>query len=398
MLSPSIVLIISIVCILVLLRFKIHPGFAVFAGAVILSLLILPVQTFPSLLLKALWTDNVSLGDQETVKLLVVIASALTLSSIMDQKGLLANLAAAMESIGAKLAMHIVPAIIGLVPLPGGALVSATSVQGLVKKLDIKPEQGTFINYWFRHLWEFTMPTYPTIIVTSVLTGVSLLHVIKVLSPMTGISMLCGLSISYVILRKKSLKTEGNSPSVILVKFLKAAWPILLLVPTILAGINPMIVFPAVVILLILQQKLGKKELGKAFTYGLDYKILFLLYSVMLFKAIIQQADAAGTLISDMQSIGLPAVLILAFLPMLMGMATGISMAFVGVAIPLLLPYITVSTGINGPALLLAYTSGMMGILLSPLHLCLILSAEYFNAHLPTVYKYIVPPVFLVAG
>ena len=396
MLSPSIVLLIAIVCILVLLRFKVHPGFAIFAGALLLSLLVLPVQTFPGLLYKALWTEQVPLGDQQTLKLLIVIASALTLSSLMEEKGLLASLAVAMESIGARLAVHIVPAIIGLVPLPGGALVSATSVQGLVRKLGIKPEQSTFINYWFRHLWEFSMPTYPTIIITSVLVGVSLFTVVKILAPMTAISILCGGFVSFLILRKKSYRTEGNSPVKIIVKFLQAAWPILILVPTILAGINPMIVFPATLILLVVQQRIGRTELWKALKYGLNYKILFLLYSVMLFKAIIEEADAAGVLINDMQSIGLPAVLILAFLPMLMGIATGVSMAFIGVALPLLLPYITLETGVNGPALLLAYTSGMMGILISPLHLCLILSAEYFNTHLSAVFRYVIPPVIVI--
>ena len=67
-----------------------------------------------------------------------------------------------------------------------------------------------------------------------------------------------------------------------------------------------------------------------------------------------------------------------------------------GVAVPLLLPYITGATGVNGPALLLAYTSGMMGILVSPLHLCLILSSEYFKANLAAVFKYIIPPVVVI--
>jgi len=111
------------------------------------------------------------------------------------------------------------------------------AVQGLGRKLGIKPEQSTFINYWFRHLWEFSMPTYPTIIITSVMVGVSLFTVVKILAPMTAISILCGGLISFLILRKKSYQTKGNSPARIIVKFLQAAWPILLLVPTILAGI-----------------------------------------------------------------------------------------------------------------------------------------------------------------
>jgi len=396
MLSPSIVLIISIVCILVLLRFKVHPGPAIFAGALILSLLVLPVQSFPYLLYEALWTEGVPLGDQQTLKLLIVIASALTLSSLMEEKGLLANLAVAMESIGSRLAVHVVPAVIGLVPLPGGALVSATSVQGLIKRLDLAPEQSTFINYWFRHLWEFSMPTYTTIIITSILLGVSMLSVVRTLAPMTGISIICGGIVSYWILRNKGYKTEGASPLKIAASFIKSAWPILLLVPTILLGLNPMIVFPVTLLLLALQQRVNGQEIWKALKYGLNYKILFLLYSVMLFKVIIEEADAAGSLILDMQAIGLPPVLILAFLPLLIGIATGISMAFVGIALPLLLPYIVLDSGISGPALLLAFTSGMMGILVSPLHLCLILSSEYFGAKLSSVYKYVIPPVLAI--
>jgi integral membrane protein (TIGR00529 family) len=396
MLSPSVVLVISIVCILVLLRFRVHPGPAIFAGALILSLVVLPVQTFPSLLYSALWTRDVPLGDQQTLKLLIVIASALALSSLMEEKGLLANLAVAMESIGSRLAVHVVPAVIGLVPLPGGALVSATSVQGLTKRLGLAPEQSTYINYWFRHLWEFSMPTYTTIIITSILLGVSMLSVVRTLAPMTGLSILCGGVVSYWILRNKGYKTEGASPVKIAVSFVKSAWPILLLVPTILLGLNPMIVFPVTFLLLVLQQRTKGQELKKALKYGLNYKILFLLYSVMLFKVIIEEANAAGALIFDMQAIGLPPVLILALLPLIIGVATGISMAFVGIALPLLLPYIALDSGISSPALLLAYTSGMMGILVSPLHLCLTLSSEYFGARLSAVYKYVLLPVLAI--
>ncbi len=71
-------------------------------------------------------------------------------------------------------------------------------------------------------------------------------------------------------------------------------------------------------------------------------------------------------------------------------------MAFAGVALPLLIPYIASDVGVNSYALLLAYVSGMMGLLLSPLHLCLILSAEYFKASLARMYKYILPPAIVI--
>lgn len=153
-----------------------------------------------------------------------------------------------------------------------------------------------------------------------------------------------------------------------------------------------MIAFPAILAAFALLQRARWPEFRKALKYGLDLRILFLLYAVMLYKAAIDSSGAAKVLVTDMQAMGAPALVILATLPMLMGLATGASMGFAGVALPLLVPYIALTSGINGHALLLAYVSGFIGVLLSPVHLCLVLSAQYFKANLTKVYRYILPP------
>jgi hypothetical protein len=43
-----------------------------------------------------------------------------------------------------------------------------------------------------------------------------------------------------------------------------------------------------------------------------------------------------------------------------------------------------------------AYVSGFVGILLSPAHLCLALTADYFKAELRDVYKILIWPVSVV--
>jgi len=212
---------------------------------------------------------------------------------------------------------------------------------------------------------------------------------------MTALTILSGSVISYLIL-KKTPEIRGKRGKNIAYNLLRASWPILLLVPLVLLGLDAMIAFPLTLALLAGQQRAKWSELRKAFKYGLDPKILFMLYAVMLYKATIESSHTAEVLISDMQAIGLPASVMLVVLPLLIGLATGFSMAFVGVALPLLTPYIITNLGINNYALLLAYTSGMMGILLSPLHLCLILSAEYFKANLAKVYRYLLPPCMAI--
>ena len=98
MLTSSHALLISIVGIIILLRLKFHPGLAIFIGSLIISLLILPLRSLPELIF------NTAINEQ-TIKLLIIIASAMTLSRLMELKGLLTRLAATMERIGPRLAL-----------------------------------------------------------------------------------------------------------------------------------------------------------------------------------------------------------------------------------------------------------------------------------------------------
>jgi integral membrane protein (TIGR00529 family) len=390
MLTPSLALLISIVIILILIRVKVPVGFAVFGGSLILSLLVLPGIETPNLMLKAI-------TDYQTIKLLTVIACALTMSSLMESKGMLAQLAHALESLNPKLALHIVPAVIGFIPMTAGSVVSAIASHDLVKKVGINPEQSTFINYWFRHIWEYSIPTFAAIITASALLAVPLSKITATMFPATLLAIGTGAIVSYSIL-KKFPTSYGNPSKNMAIIFIRAAWPIVLLVILILAGVDAIIAFPVVLALLLIQQRPSRKDLVKALKYGLDPKTLFLLYSVMLYKTTMESANAAQAVLSDMQSVGLPVVVIVAFLPFLIGMITGISVAVVGITFPLLMPFLVSDGGLNSIAVLLAYGMGIIGMMLSPVHLCLILSAEYFKANLLKVYNYLLPPSAIVVA
>jgi len=359
MLDPSVALLASICGILLLIRLKVNAGLAIFAGSLTVSLLILSPHSLPDLMLQTLL-------DHQTLRLLAIVASALTLSRLMEVKGLLTSLATTMERIGPRLAMHLVPAVIGLVPMPAGALVSATALRDLAKRMGLTPEQATFINYWFRHLWEYSLPVYPAIITTSVILSVQLSSVVITLLPISALAIGFGTVLSYRMLKlKKSRETKEGMSKNIAYNLLRASWPIILVVALVLLGLDAVIAFPLALALLACQQRVKWPESKMALKYGLDPKILFLLYAIMLYKAAIEGSDAAYAL----------------------------GMGFVGISLPLLVPFLTLGSELNSYALLLAYTSGMVGILLSPVHLCLTLSAEYFKASLAKVYRYILPPL-----
>jgi integral membrane protein (TIGR00529 family) len=390
MLTSSHALLISIVGIIVLLRLKLHPGLAIFIGSLIISILVLPLRSLPELIF------NTAINEQ-TITLLIIIASAMTLSRLMELKGLLTQLAANMERIGPRLALLLTPSIIGFVPMPAGALVSATAMRDLVKRMRLNPEQATFINYWFRHIWELFLPVYPAIITASVIFSIPITSLMITLLPMAALATLLGIIITISIIKPKVPPSNSEKPAnSILYGFFKAAWPVLLLITIVLLGLNAAIAFPLTLALLALQQKAKWLDLKQSFKYGLDPKILLLLYAVMLYKATIETSGAADELFTDMQSIGLPAVAILVTLPFLISFSTGTTMAFVGISFPLLFTFIASGSQVNIWALLLAFISGEVGYILSPLHLCLVLSTQYFEASLSKVYRYLVPPLFIV--
>jgi len=83
----------------------------------------------------------------------------------------------------------------------------------------------------------------------------------------------------------------------------------------------------------------------------------------------------------------IPTPLIFFLIPFIVGILTGVTSASIGISFPILvgmLPYVNPLKYI-----LLAFLSGYLGVMVSPMHLCLVLTREYFNADWNKVYKYI---------
>jgi hypothetical protein len=89
-------------------------------------------------------------------------------------------------------------------------------------------------------------------------------------------------------------------------------------------------------------------------------------------------------------------------LPFIVGGVSGITIAFVGTTFPIL---ISLVDAYGQSHLILAYlalgmAAGFVGVLFSPLHLCLILSNGYFKTTLMPVYRYLMLPcaALIIAG
>ena len=127
-------------------------------------------------------------------------------------------------------------------------------------------------------------------------------------------------------------------------------------------------------------------------------KALFLVIGIMIFQEVLRTTGALAGISGFFTASQMPVQLLLFLIPFIAGLMTGLTVGYVGITFPLLLPLMGVST--PSPALVaLAFGSGFAGVMLSPVHLCYVLTCEYFHADIAKVYhRLLLPSVCVMAA
>ncbi|MEI6704304.1 MAG: DUF401 family protein, partial [Deltaproteobacteria bacterium] len=75
-----------------------------------------------------------------------------------------------------------------------------------------------------------------------------------------------------------------------------------------------------------------------------------------------------------------------------------LTVGYIGITFPLLMPLMGTPTPSPG-LVALAFASGFAGVMLSPIHLCYVLTCEYFHADIARVYhRLLLPSAFVLAA
>ncbi len=370
---------------LILLFLKIDLYIVVLGSGFFLAILFrMPPKTFLNSVIN-------SATSFTTLNLLFLIYFVLLLVEVQREKSSLSRLLRGMSGLFRSrfLQATLSPALIGLLPMPGGALVSAPMVEEVVKDENLTPELKTFANYWFRHIWEFFWPLYQGFILTVAVFEIKATQLMANQFYFTFIAAALG----YILLWKSFKRLPPSHPErtgrEALKDFLYGSWEILLIILLILLAKLPLAFSLALVVSLSILVSFPLKKAAKLLPRAFNYKILLLIFSVMVFKGLVKDSTLFPALTRAVSSDPRWALPLMVLLPFSIGFLTGVNSAFVGIAFPLFIPM--VGKNIDGISLL--YISGFAGVLLSPLHLCLVLSAEFFGAKLIKVYKYIFPAV-----
>jgi hypothetical protein len=119
--------------------------------------------------------------------------------------------------------------------------------------------------------------------------------------------------------------------------------------------------------------------------------MVYMVLAIFIFKGVLTDSRAIDAISNDLMNLKVPLLIIIALLPFVVGLVGGIAIAFVGGTFPILIPMIHSmgETQYMLAYMMLAMVCGFAGVLLSPLHLCLVLSNEYFKTGLSSVYRYL---------
>ena len=387
---------------------------SLFVGSVVLGLW-MGLGVYP--LAGAVLTSAMSL---QTIGILLIVWLIMVLSKLMKEAGQMERLVSSFSRLSGdpRTVGSVMTALIGLLPMPGGALFSAPMVDASLAALPVNKEQKTIINYWFRHIWEYWWPIFPGVILALALLKVETWIYISTMAPVTGISLLAGtLFILRPIRWTEQKETEKISWKAV-GRFLREILPILIIIFFILfqaALTNGLALFgvrfaipPALSILPRLVAALvwvaGSNHLPADRIRGLfldraSVPILLLIAAIMIFQGVLKESQAALQIRSELFAYQIPVSVVIMILPFLAGFITGIAVGFVGTSFPLIIPMFP-EGGLAGylSSAALAFTFGFMGMMLSPVHLCFLVTKDYYGASLLRSYRYLVLPALSVMG
>ncbi|MBI4849460.1 MAG: DUF401 family protein [Nitrospirae bacterium] len=369
--------ILSVLAIMVfLLKRRWNLGLVMVLSSVILAFFYLLA---PLDFLKAFYSGST---DKTTISLIAALLLIRIFENVMRKNGIMQQMMDSFRGVvmDRRILMASMPALIGLLPSMGGALFSAPMVDEASKSIDISQEKKAFVNYVFRHPWEFILPLYPGVILASAITSYSLRELMLANLPYALCLVIGG---TVWGLRGIGMQREGfkkiSGPG--LMSFLPLA---IILIMVIAFHLNLSICLSAVIIGMFVVFRYTMKNIFQSLREGFSWEIVLIILGAMTFKAVLNYSGAVANISKFFVEEGIPVLPALFFLPFIYGLLTGLTVGFVGSTFPIILG---LENAHHIGAISFAFASGYVGVLLSPVHLCLVLTREYFKAAMNGIYR-----------
>ena len=285
---------------------------------------------------------------------------------------------------GVKVLLAIMPAFLGLLPSVGGARFSAPIVEELSEGLKLSLEHKAAINFWFRHIFEFSNPIVPGLILACSIAGVTFSEFLRSLSWVTILAFAVGW---FVLIRPiKNLRGVDKEESAEEILHEQQALKLALLpvasifLIVVFAGLTASVATCIVIVAMYFILKLAGRgvDAKKIFLGAVDVKMTLNICGILYFVQILEVTDVLNKIVAAFQASPLPIFVIIACVSFIIGILTGMSQGHVAMVMPIVA---AMGTG-NLDLACVAMVFGVAGQMLTPTHVCLIVTIDYFKADL----------------
>lgn len=375
----------SILVILAGIYKKLNIGLTMLLGSLTLGLMTtLPPQEFFEVAFKSLW-NNITVMLVISILLLGILSYILKATKALDM--LINSLQELVKDV--RIISAAMPMLIGMLTVPGGAILSAPLCAETGNRLGLPPLRQAVVNNWFRHVIYFMFPLFPSIIITAELSGVSLGRLFLHNLPLTLIGIVFGyfyLFRGYGNLASAGTK-KNDSPTcfkhltliqslfpllliLILVVFFDLYFPLALLAGIIVALVNYLPSKNKSAALLL--------RLKTMLLPGLKFNVAFVIIGIMFYKEMLEHTAAINELTELLLTLGLPVILLITVVSFIVGMLTGDNSASMAILLPMFIPLIPPGGIIFSAYVAYLYAGSTAGHIISPAHPCFALTKEYY--------------------
>ena len=356
---------------------------ALLCGAIILGVFTLPLRMTAILI-------GQTLVDPSVLLLGLAMGFIPMIGGTMKESGRMDDLVNNLR-IGKKGVMALAPAMMGLLPMPGGALLSAPILEkgGVGVRDDLK----VAINDWFRHLFVLIYPLSSALIASAKIANLNVYNAALYLLPTFGVALILG----YLFLLRR---VHGciNYDSPFSLKGLLIPFCVVLVAPVLDFSLKMLVSLPVKematlvgvatalgVSILVSKSRLDLRSIARKMK---PWNFTLIIIGMFIFLNIFKASNAASLI----GSIPLPPLTLCVVTGFVLGVATGRIILPASIILPVFLTY-----GVITPVVFaVIYSSIFFGYVISPVHPCVGVSIEYFNVAMKDFLRLLIAPTTII--
>ena len=393
-------IVISLAALVALLRLKVKIGVAMLVSACLLAVLL---RVWPADLAQTLAEEWRRQPLTRTTGYLFVSLTLLMLlvnviGSAMEEIGLSQRLVPAMQGLfkSRRFALALMPLLMGMLPTPGGIMLSAPMVREAGDKMGVERSHLAAINFLFRHVWEPVWPLFPVVPFIQTMLGVSALTLFCYHVALAAAGILIGIIVLLMFgipPRRPEQQPPRRHVGHHLKDFLHAFWPIVLTAGLYIAfDVPPAVGIFIAIIGLLLMHRVPPARWRFVFRAAREPDLVLLIFGALFFKINLESSGAIASVVEFLTSVHVPPPVLIFLLPMLVSFTTGVTMPTVAITYPFFLAFMGTGPDTRMGLEALAFSGLLFGLWLTPVHLCLPLSASYFQTSLlKIIWKLVLP-------